>query len=32
MKENSPTYLFSLHVEGHILVKNDSKIPQSVTG
>lgn len=26
------SYLFNIHDEGHIPIRNDSKIPQSVTG
>lgn len=29
--EISPSYLFNVRIEGHILVKNDSKIPDSLT-
>lgn len=32
MDENSPTYLFNEHFEGHILDKNDFWILHSVTG
>lgn len=30
MNERSPTY--HVHAEGHILIKNESKIPHSFTG
>uniref|UniRef100_A0A3P9B1Y6 Rad60/SUMO-like domain-containing protein n=1 Tax=Maylandia zebra TaxID=106582 RepID=A0A3P9B1Y6_9CICH len=32
MEESSLTYLFNMCVEGHVLVKHDSKVPHSVTG
>lgn len=31
MQQTSPTYFFHVHIEGHIVVKNDSKIPHSDT-
>lgn len=31
MQQTSPTYFFHVHTEGHIVVKNDSKIPHSDT-
>lgn len=32
MQENSPPYLLNKHVEGHMMVRNDSKIPQFTGG
>lgn len=31
-EESSPTYVFNMHIKGNILIKNDSKISQSVAG
>lgn len=31
MQQTSPTYFFHVHIEGHVVVKNDSKIPHSDT-
>lgn len=32
MEESSPTYMFNMHIEGHIQVKNNFKILYGVTG